>query len=103
MSAQKGQGGNSTPAQGNPNGQAGQPSPAQGDLSSAIDQILNVSSKDLGPFGKGLEEILTANTKALSRAPMISCSCCVRLNSLLPYSNLFINMYGGIRFRIILR
>lgn len=65
---QQGQGGNPSPAQGNPNGQAGHPSPAQGDLSSAIDQILNASSKDLGPFGKGLEEILTENTKALTKS-----------------------------------
>ncbi|WP_223508659.1 MULTISPECIES: hypothetical protein [unclassified Pseudomonas] len=50
------------------NEQGGNPSPAQGDLSSAIDQILNASSKDLGPFGKGLEEILTANTKALTKS-----------------------------------
>ncbi|MGP5236543.1 hypothetical protein ACTXN4_13635 [Pseudomonas helleri] len=63
-----GQAGNPSPAQGNPNGQGGHPSPAQGDLSSAIDQVLNASSKDLGPFGKGLEEILTANTKALSKS-----------------------------------
>ncbi|VVP32399.1 VWA domain-containing protein [Pseudomonas fluorescens] len=62
------QSGNPSPAQGDPKGQAGAPSPAQGDLSSAIDQILNASSNDLGPFGKGLEEILTANTKALSKS-----------------------------------
>lgn len=63
-----GQSGNPTPAQGDPKGQGGSPSPAQGDLSSAIEQILNASSKDLGPFGKGLEEILSANTNALSKS-----------------------------------
>jgi cobaltochelatase CobT len=53
---------------GNTNGQSGNPSPAQGDLSNAIDQILNASSKDLGPFGKGLEEILSASTGAFSKS-----------------------------------
>jgi hypothetical protein len=62
-----GQSGNPSPAQSDQKGQGGIPSPAQGDLSSAIDQILNASSKDLGPFGKGLEEILSANTDALSK------------------------------------
>lgn len=60
--------GEGQPSPGSGKGQAGNPSPAQGNLSSAIDQILNASSKDLGPFGKGLEEILTANTKALNKS-----------------------------------
>lgn len=60
--------GEGQPSPGNTDGQAGNPSPAQGDLSRAIDQILNASSKDLGPFGKGLEEILSANTTALSKS-----------------------------------
>lgn len=67
-SSSAGGSGEGQPSPGSANGQGGNPSPAQGDLSSAIDQILNASSKDLGPFGKGLEEILSANTNALSKS-----------------------------------
>lgn len=59
--------GEGQPSPGNEKGQGGNPSPAQGNLSSAIDKVLNASTKDLGPFGKGLEEILSANTGALSK------------------------------------
>ncbi|MBJ2288278.1 hypothetical protein JFT66_29485 [Pseudomonas sp. MF6755] len=52
---------------GNGNGN-GEPQPSKGDLSSTIDQVLNASSNELGPFGKGLEEVLSANNKALSKS-----------------------------------
>lgn len=51
----------------NTQGQASKPSQKPGDLSSAIDEVLKASKKDLGPFGKGLEEVLSANTDALSK------------------------------------
>lgn len=46
----------------------GEAQPSQDNLSSTIDQILKASSNDLGPFGKGLEEILSANNNALSKS-----------------------------------
>ena len=46
----------------------GEAQPSQDNLSSKIDQILNASSNDLGPFGKGLEDILSANNNALSKS-----------------------------------
>jgi hypothetical protein len=60
--------GDGKPSPSEANGQGGSQSPAQGDLSNAIDQILNATSKDLGPFGKGLEEILSASTGAFSKS-----------------------------------
>jgi hypothetical protein len=50
---------------GNGNGEA---QPSKENLSSTIDQVLNASSNDLGPFGKGLEEILSTNNNALSKS-----------------------------------
>ena len=52
---------------GNGNGN-GEPQPSKENLSSRIDQVLNASSNDLGPFGKGLEEVLSANNNALSKS-----------------------------------
>ncbi|MBX8592014.1 hypothetical protein K5D56_21850, partial [Pseudomonas cichorii] len=43
-------------------------SPSKDDLSSTIDQVLNASSNELGPYGKGLEEIISANNNARSKS-----------------------------------
>ena len=48
--------------------QNGEAQPSLENLSSTIDQVLNASSNDLGPFGKGLEEILCKNNNALSKS-----------------------------------